>query len=215
MLDRMTAGIVRFFERWMPDALVVAITLTLLTVVLVLTLTDTAPRAAIRQGMAYISGDRGHDGVITDRPILENVTPVHFLRNRLTFAFPGRLRAAVLPALQALRTKYATLSHPISSLSGGNQQKIVIARWLTDPPQVLLLDDPTKGIDLATKTELFALIRELAEKGMAIILYSSEDSELLTNADRILVFSGGAIARELTGADRTRYNLYHAAYEAA
>ncbi|MFX3680735.1 sugar ABC transporter ATP-binding protein [Oceaniradius stylonematis] len=177
--------------------------------------TATAPRAAIRQGMAYISGDRGHDGVITDRPILENVTPVHFLRNRLTFAFPGRLRAAVLPALQALRTKYATLSHPISSLSGGNQQKIVIARWLTDPPQVLLLDDPTKGIDLATKTELFALIRELAEKGMAIILYSSEDSELLTNADRILVFSGGAIARELTGADRTRYNLYHAAYEAA
>ena len=80
---------------------------------------------------------------------------------------------------------------------------------------MLLLDDPTKGIDLAAKSDLFALVRKLAAEGMAIVLYSSEDAELLANSDRILVFNGGRITRELTGAERTRFNLYEAAYEAA
>jgi ribose transport system ATP-binding protein len=92
---------------------------------------------------------------------------------------------------------------------------VVIARWLIDRPDVLLLDDPTKGIDLSAKADLFALVRKLAEEGVGIVLYSSEDAELLNNADRILVFNGGQVTRELTGAERTRYNLYQAAYEAA
>ncbi|WP_367716115.1 sugar ABC transporter ATP-binding protein [Nitratireductor sp. GISD-1A_MAKvit] len=174
-----------------------------------------SPRAAIAQGIAYVSGDRGRDGVISGRPILENVTPIHALRNRLVLARPGKLSEKALPALKALNTKFAGLSHSIGSLSGGNQQKIVIARWLIDKPDILLLDDPTKGIDLSAKADLFALIRKLAEEGLAILLYSSEDAELLNNADRILVFNGGAVSRELSGAERTRYNLYQAAYEAA
>ncbi|WPZ14765.1 sugar ABC transporter ATP-binding protein [Nitratireductor rhodophyticola] len=174
-----------------------------------------SPRAAIAKGLAYVSGDRGRDGVISGRPILENVTPIHALRNRLVLARPGPLSEKALPALKALNTKFAGLSHSIGSLSGGNQQKIVIARWLIDKPGILLLDDPTKGIDLSAKADLFALIRRLAEEGLAILLYSSEDAELLNNADRILVFNGGAVSRELSGADRTRYNLYQAAYEAA
>ncbi len=174
-----------------------------------------SPRGSIRRGCAYVSGDRGRDGVIQGRPILENVTPVHFLRSRLSLARPSKLGDAALPALEALHTKYASLAHPVTSLSGGNQQKIVIARWLIDRPDVLLLDDPTKGIDLSTKTDLFALIRRLAGEGMGIVLYSSEDAELLNNADRILVFNSGTVSRELTGTERTRFNLYHAAYEAA
>ena len=83
------------------------------------------------------------------------------------------------------------------------------------PSASLLLDDPTKGIDLSAKADLFALIRNLAAEGMAIVLYSSEDAELLGNADRILVFNGGRVTRELIGDERTRYNLYQAAYEAA
>jgi ribose transport system ATP-binding protein len=173
------------------------------------------PRAAIRSGLAYVSGDRGRDGVIQGRPILENLTPIHFLRNRLALASPSALKAKATPAVDALKTKFASFSHPIGSLSGGNQQKIVIARWLIDRPKVLLLDDPTKGIDLAAKSDLFALVRKLAAEGMAIVLYSSEDAELLANSDRILVFNGGRITRELTGAERTRFNLYEAAYEAA
>lgn len=78
-----------------------------------------------------------------------------------------------------------------------------------------MLDDPTKGIDLSAKADLFALVRKLAQEGMAIILYSSEDVELLANADRILVFNAGRVTRELTGTDRTRFHLYEAAYEAA
>ena len=175
----------------------------------------TNPRNAIRGGFAYVSGDRGRDGVIQGRPILENVTPIHYLKQRLLLARPNALRDRVMPALESLRTKFATLAHPIGSLSGGNQQKIVIARWLVERPDVLLLDDPTKGIDLAAKTDLFALIRQLAMEGMGIVLYSSDDAELLGNANRILVFNGGAVSRELTGAERTRYNLYQAAYEAA
>ncbi|MDH4991639.1 sugar ABC transporter ATP-binding protein [Aquamicrobium lusatiense] len=173
------------------------------------------PRETIRQGVAYVSGDRSRDGVVTGRPILENVMPIHYLRERMVLANPSALAAKALPALQALRTKFAGLGHPISSLSGGNQQKVVIARWLIDRPAVLLLDDPTKGIDLSAKTDLFTLIRKLAVEGMGIVLYASEDAELLDNADRILVFNGGSVRRELTGAERTRFNLYQAAYEAA
>lgn len=174
-----------------------------------------SPRAAIRAGCAYVSGDRGRDGVISGRPILENLTPVHFLRNRISLVRPASLKEKVKPALDAMRTKFASLSQPINALSGGNQQKIVIGRWLIDRPDVLLLDDPTKGIDLGAKQDLFSLIRKLAEEGMSIVLYSSEDNELLDNADRILVFNGGAVTRELVGEERTRFNLYRAAYEAA
>ncbi|MBP1883956.1 sugar ABC transporter ATP-binding protein [Sinorhizobium mexicanum] len=174
-----------------------------------------SPRDAIRRGCAYVSGDRGRDGVISGRPIIENVTPIHYLRDRLLIARPSKLRDKVVPALQSMHTKFESLFRPINSLSGGNQQKVIIARWLIDRPHVLLLDDPTKGIDLSAKADLFALIRQLAAEGLGILLYSSEDAELLGNANRILVFNGGSVSRELTGADRTRYNLCQAAYEAA
>ncbi|MCB1754068.1 MAG: sugar ABC transporter ATP-binding protein [Gammaproteobacteria bacterium] len=173
------------------------------------------PRHAIRAGCAYVSGDRGRDGVISGRSILENVTPVHALRTSQFLALPSVQSKKAIPALQALHTKFASLFHSIGSLSGGNQQKVVIARWLIDKPDLLLLDDPTKGIDLSAKADLFRLIRELAAQGMAIVLYSSEDAEILANADRILVFNNGSISRELSGEQRTRFHLYQAAYEAA
>ncbi len=173
------------------------------------------PRAAIKLGCAYVSGDRRRDGILTGRPILENAAPIHFLRQKLRLVQPRHLSDIATKALAALKTKFQSLDQPVNALSGGNQQKIVIARWLIDRPDILLLDDPTKGIDLATKTDLFALIRQLAAEGMGIVLYSSEDAELLNNSDRIFVFNGGSITRELTGANRTRFNLYQAAYEAA
>lgn len=174
-----------------------------------------SPRAAIGAGLAYVSGDRGRDGVIQGRTILENLAPIHFLRNRLKLVSPAALHSKAKPAVDALNTKLAGFSHSIGSLSGGNQQKIVIARWLIDRPGVLLLDDPTKGIDLSAKSDLFSLVRRLATEGMAIVLYSSEDAELLANSNRILVFNGGRITRSLEGDKRTRFNLYAAAYEAA
>ena len=171
-----------------------------------------SPRDAIRRGCAYVSGDRGRTGTITGRSILENVVPVHALLARRALALPARAARAVRPALESLGTKYASLDDPIGSLSGGNQQKAVIARWLVERPRLLLLDDPTKGIDLAAKRDLFVLLRELVATGTAVVLYSSEDAELLENADRVSVFSAGRVVAELAGAALTRYALYEAAY---
>ncbi|OCW59679.1 sugar ABC transporter ATP-binding protein [Hoeflea olei] len=174
-----------------------------------------SPRASIREGLAYVSGDRARDGVIDGRSILENTVPIYALKNHLITASPRSLGTRAADALEQLQTKYQSLFHPISSLSGGNQQKVIVSRWLMAPPQVMLLDDPTKGIDIASKTELFRVLRDLAADGMAILLYSSEDAELLENSDRVLVFNNGRTVRELRGDERTRYHLYHAAYEAA
>lgn len=174
-----------------------------------------SPRAAIRDGLAYVSGDRARDGVIDGRSILENTVPIHALKNRLFITSPRTLGAKAKSALEQLQTKYQTLAHPINSLSGGNQQKVIVSRWLMAPPQVMLLDDPSKGIDIASKTELFRVLRKLASEGMAILLYSSEDAELLEHSDRVLVFNNGRVVRELRGDERTRYHLYQAAYEAA
>ena len=174
-----------------------------------------SPRAAIRDGLAYVSGDRARDGVIDGRSILENTVPIHALKNRLFITSPRTLGDKAKSALEQLQTKYESLAHPINSLSGGNQQKVIVSRWLMAPPQVMLLDDPSKGIDIASKTELFRVLRKLASEGMAILLYSSEDAELLEHSDRVLVFNNGRIVRELSGDERTRYHLYQAAYEAA
>ena len=174
-----------------------------------------SPRAAIHDGLAYVSGDRARDGVIEGRSILENTVPIYALRKRLFITSPRTLGEKAKAALEKLQTKYQSLAHPINSLSGGNQQKVIVSRWLMAPPQVMLLDDPSKGIDIASKTELFRVLRELASEGMAILLYSSEDAELLEHSDRVLVFNNGRIVRELRGDERTRYHLYQAAYEAA
>jgi ABC-type sugar transport system, ATPase component len=173
------------------------------------------PHEAISRGLAYVSGDRARDGIFKGRPIIENLTPIHYLVRKVVLARPAALRAAATPAVEALHTKFESFGHPIDSLSGGNQQKVVIARWLIDRPDVLLLDDPTKGIDLSAKADLYALIGRLAAEGLGIVLYSSDDAELLANAHRILVFNGGRVTRALEGADRTQFNLYQAAYEAA
>ncbi|MBK0326143.1 sugar ABC transporter ATP-binding protein [Rhodobacteraceae bacterium F11138] len=174
-----------------------------------------SPRRAIRGGFGYISGDRQTEGAITGRSIFENVVPIHLFKSRQHILRRKTLQADVDRVLQILATRHGGTGLPISSLSGGNQQKVIISRWLMDDTEVLLLDDPTKGIDLKTKLELFELIRSLADKGMAILLYTSEDAELLANSDRILVFNNGRIVRELAGADRTRLMLTRAAFEAA
>jgi ribose transport system ATP-binding protein len=111
-----------------------------------------------------------------------------------------------------MKTKFAGMDMPIGTLSGGNQQKIFMSRWLATAPKLLLLDDPTKGIDLGAKADLFALMRQQADAGATILLYSSEDAEILEYADRILVFNGGRISAELTGADMTSVNMTRAAY---
>ncbi|WP_159718690.1 sugar ABC transporter ATP-binding protein [Geminicoccus flavidas] len=170
------------------------------------------PADAVHHGIAYVSGDRGRDAALHGRSIFENIAAASFIRERRFLVWPSRLAERFRQAAAALNTKYVGLEAPIGSLSGGNQQKIFIARWLATRPAVLLLDDPTKGIDLAAKADFFDLVQHLAAEGTSILFYSSEDAELLGLCNRILVFNGGTIAAELSGSTMTALHLTRAAY---
>src|SRR5262249_61466413 len=124
----------------------------------------------------------------------------------------GRAEArAVAESIERLAIKTASSSAAITSLSGGNQQKCIIARWLLITPKLLLLDEPTRGIDVGAKAEIYNLIRRLVAGGMAIIMTSSELPELLTVADRIVVLCEGRKTAELPRAVATEEDIMHAA----
>jgi ribose transport system ATP-binding protein len=105
--------------------------------------------------------------------------------------------------LKRLQIKIGASSDAVSTLSGGNQQKVVIAKWLLTEPRVILLNDPTRGIDVGTKQELYRLLRELADRGAAILFYSTDYDELIGCCDRVAVMYDGRIVRELAGAEIT------------
>lgn len=170
------------------------------------------PADAVARGIAYVSGDRVADAVLAGRSIFENLAAAVLVRERRWRVGAGTLAPRLAGVAASLKTKYAGLDDAIGTLSGGNQQKVFIARWLATGPRLLLLDDPTKGIDLGAKADLFALIRQLADSGVAIILYSSEEAELLDQSDRILVFNGGAVVTELSGTTLDSFHLTRAAY---
>ena len=109
--------------------------------------------------------------------------------------------------VKLLSIKVATLDAPVSSLSGGNQQKVVIGKWLMNQPEIILLNDPTRGIDVGTKQEIYALLAELAKAGAAIILYSTDYDELIGLCHKVLVMFDGEIVRVLEGRDITEHNL--------
>ncbi len=174
-----------------------------------------APAAAIRHGIGFVSGDRGRMGALAGRPILENLT-VSEMARRGAALFPREaLRRLVQPLVDKLSIRFAGYAAPLRSLSGGNQQKVILARALATNPRVLLLDDPTKGIDIAAKRDLYAFVRAMCEGGAAVLLHASEDAELLENASRVLVFNGGRVVDELAGERLSEFHLYQAALDAA
>jgi len=173
------------------------------------------PRGAMKRAMAYISGDRARHGVLAIRPVLENMALCHLQKaNRLAFR-RSRLARDVLPTVERLRMVLGGLDSPVKELSGGNQQKVVIGKWLMTEPKVVLMDDPTKGIDVHTKEELYGLVRAMCDEGAAVVWHSSEDAELLSNADRILVFNEGRIVDELSGERLSELELCAAAMKTA
>ncbi|MGO7165209.1 ATP-binding cassette domain-containing protein, partial [Rhizobium johnstonii] len=111
--------------------------------------------------------------------------------------------------------KAATIDMPVAALSGGNQQKVVIAKWLMNRPRIILLNDPTRGIDVGTKQEIYLLLRKLADAGAAIIFYSTDYDELIGCCDRVLVMYDGSIIRELEGAEINEHELIGAALNIA
>jgi ribose transport system ATP-binding protein len=164
------------------------------------------PREAMRGGFALVPGDRAKEGLLYIRSILDNLLLPSWRR----YGLPLKVDRAKKDAAQVgsnLNLKMAGLEEPVSSLSGGNAQKVVIGKWLMRDPQVLLLDDPTKGVDVGTKAEFYALLTRLSEEGKTIVLYSSDDEELIGLCDRVLVVHDGMIRTELSGETLTRENL--------
>lgn len=173
-------------------------------------------RAAARAGVALVPGDRGSQGMLAVRPIQENLSVVSLPSRSLgRFAVSmKREQRAAREMVRALQIKLGRLADPISSLSGGNQQKVVIGKWLLADPKIILLDDPTKGVDVGAKNEIYELMRQLAGEGAAIIFNSSEDRELVALADRVVVLYEGRVTTELAGDDVSVDSLVAAAVTA-
>jgi ribose transport system ATP-binding protein len=170
------------------------------------------PDRAIEAGVALVTEDRKTLGLFNQMTVGENITLAHL--DALTargLISPGAEREAVRRSIADLSIKTAGGRAAITSLSGGNQQKCIVARWLLTDPKLLLLDEPTRGIDVGAKAEIYALIRRLAEQGMAILMTSSELPELLTVCDRILVLCEGRLTAELPRAEATEETIMDAA----
>lgn len=171
-----------------------------------------APRDAIAHGIGLVPEDRKLQGLILKLPLGQNMTLASLGRlSRLGAIRPSLEGGVVREYIQKLRIRCAGGEQPVGELSGGNQQKVVLSKWLETRPKVLILDEPTKGVDLAAKAELQAIVRELARDGTAVILISSELEEIRQMADRILVFRGGGVVGEFSGAGATDQQLMSAA----
>jgi ABC-type sugar transport system ATPase subunit len=170
------------------------------------------PAEAIASGVALVTEDRKALGLFTRMTVAENIT-IRRLEELTTFGFinPNAEARTVRESIQRLSIKTDGGGAAITSLSGGNQQKCIIARWLLINPKLLLLDEPTRGIDVGAKAEIYALIRKLAEAGMAVLMTSSELPELLTVSDRILVLCEGRLTAEFTRAEANEEVIMHAA----
>lgn len=168
---------------------------------------------ALAHGLAYVPEDRKEHGVVEALPIAENIS-LPILR-RLSGAWLDEPREEQLAAELSARlgVKAASIYVTAGTLSGGNQQKVALARWLATQPRVLILDEPTQGIDVGAKAEIHRLMGELVKSGMAIILISSEMPELLGLADRIAVLRRGRVAGILPAREATRETLLHLALE--
>ena len=171
-----------------------------------------SPQDAVRNGIALITEDRQQTGLTLPMPIRANVTLAH-VDGVTTSGFLSRTKenAVAERFRDRLRIRAASVEQPVGRLSGGNQQKVVIAKWLFRHANILLFDEPTRGIDVAAKAEVFALMDELARNGAAILMVSSELPELLQVADRILVMRDGALVAELPRSTTQEQIMQHAA----
>ena len=159
-------------------------------------------------GMAYLPEDRKNEGIIADLSVRENMIMAlqakrgmfHLLSRKQQEEFTDKY-------IEMLQIKTASRETPIKSLSGGNQQKVIIGRWLLTNPDFLILDEPTRGIDVGAKYEIYQLILDLANRDKVVMVVSSEMPELLGICDRILVMSGGRLAGEVDAKNTTQEEI--------
>jgi len=161
--------------------------------------------AAVAAGLALVPEDRQRQGLVLPMSVSENLSlPTLASLTRGGLVSASREAALVSRQMQDLQVRAASPQAPASTLSGGNQQKLVLGKWLAGQPRVLLLDEPTRGVDVGAKAQVHHLIRELAARGLAVLMISSDLPEILVMSDRIVVMCGGQIRAELDGATATQ-----------
>jgi rhamnose transport system ATP-binding protein len=171
-----------------------------------------SPTAAMDAGIALVPEDRRQQGLVMELSIERNVALASLGRVQRFGMIPfGAERRFAADWAVKLQLRYGRLSNPVWTLSGGNQQKVVLAKWLARNPKVLIVDEPTRGIDVGTKAEVHRLLSELAAQGVAVLMISSELPEVLGMADRIVVLFEGRVTRELTRAEATEDAIMRAA----
>ncbi|WP_439333605.1 sugar ABC transporter ATP-binding protein [Trebonia kvetii] len=171
-----------------------------------------APTAAMAAGIGFVPEDRRQQGLVMDMSVQQNVALASLGRLRKG----GLIRSSAERAMAAdwaarLKIKYGRLADPVATLSGGNQQKVVLAKWLGRRPSVLIVDEPTRGIDVGTKAEVHHLLTELARSGVGVLMISSELPEVLGVSDRILVMREGELVAEFSHADASEEAIMSAA----
>ncbi|WP_289501287.1 sugar ABC transporter ATP-binding protein [Gloeocapsopsis sp. IPPAS B-1203] len=166
------------------------------------------PSDAIAAGIAYVPEDRKDQGLFLEMSCRQNIVLNILKRNAnsglLNFK---KLGTVASKAVDDFNIRLASLENRALDLSGGNQQKLLLARWLAINPKVLLLDEPTRGVDIGAKSEIYRIISDLAAQGMAILMVSSELLEIIGLSDRVLVMREGRLEGELTGTDITQENI--------
>jgi rhamnose transport system ATP-binding protein len=171
-----------------------------------------SPADAMKAGIAYVSEDRIGQSLIMDFGILANASlPVINQATSLGLVQSRKELGLVKPHLDRLRLRFRQYDQPVSTLSGGNQQKVVLSKWLAMNPRVILFDEPTQGVDVQTKAEVHTMIADLARHGIAIILISSELPELVSMSHRILVLKEGQVTGEFDWGDASQEKIMHAA----
>ena len=167
-----------------------------------------SPRQAIKRGVAYATEDRKKNGLILIQNIKFNTTFAN-----LEALIKGRVISENEEVVQANKLKESidikatSVQQTVLNLSGGNQQKVVLAKWIFAHPRLMILDEPTRGIDVGAKYEIYKLMNEMVSQGMSIIMISSELLEVIGMSDRIYVMCEGRITGEVSGADATEHNI--------
>ncbi|MDQ0395110.1 sugar ABC transporter ATP-binding protein [Labrys monachus] len=177
------------------------------------------PAQAVRAGLGLVPEERRTEGLVLTKGVAFNLQIANLSRIVRSPMLPlidyRKRRTASIETIRDLAIKTASIETPVGRLSGGNQQKVVIGRWLLRAPQVLILDEPTRGVDIGARGEIHRLIRDLAAKGMAVVVISSEPDELPDLCDRVLVMAEGRIVRELQGDALSRNAIIEASYAEA
>jgi len=171
-----------------------------------------SPTDAMKAGIALVPEDRRQHGLVMDESIERNIVLASLASVRRRGLIASRVsRELARSWAQRLQVKYGRLSDPVATLSGGNQQKVVLAKWLSRRPSLMIVDEPTRGIDVGTKAEVHRLLEDLAGQGVAVLVISSELPEMLLLADRILVIREGRLVREFPHAEASEESVIAAA----